>query len=153
MPHQTRRLHSPEDTTEFASRLAPRLSDGDTILLEGALGSGKSHFARALIRARLGRHEDVPSPTYTLVQTYTAETVEIWHADLYRLGSEDDIIELGLDEAFEQAICLVEWPDRLGNLQPPNALTLQLLMTDETDSRDMRLEYTDPRWQALLRDV
>lgn len=100
---------------------------GDCLLLEGQIGAGKSHFARALIRARLGREEDVPSPTFTLVQTYQAD-VEIWHADLYRLGHPDEVLELGLEAAFDDAICLIEWPDRLGRHLPQGAVRLKLTL-------------------------
>jgi tRNA threonylcarbamoyladenosine biosynthesis protein TsaE len=115
------------DTARLGGWLAPLLRAGDTVLLEGPIGAGKSHLARALIRARLGRpHEDVPSPSFTLVQTYPTGGPEIWHADLYRLGHPDEVLELGLDEAFRAAICLIEWPDRLGRDQPDGALRLQL---------------------------
>ena len=120
-------LPSPEATAALAARMAPALRAGDTLLLEGPIGAGKTHFARALIQARLaraGRTEDVPSPTYTLAQTYYDGVCAIWHADLYRLSGPAEVVELGLEEAFVQAICLVEWPDRLGELRPENALTL-----------------------------
>ena len=100
------------------------------VLLEGPIGAGKSHLARALIRARLGRMEDVPSPTFTLVQTYQAD-VEIWHADLYRLSHPDEVAELGLEDAFSHAICLIEWPDRLGRLTPANAIRIALSTSGE----------------------
>ena len=119
-------LAGEEDTDRLAQCLAPLLHGGDTILLEGSIGAGKTHFCRALIRARLGVAEDVPSPTFTLVQTYDAD-VEIWHADLYRLTHPDEARELGLDEAFEHAICLVEWPDRLGRDAPANAIRIRLV--------------------------
>ena len=118
-------LDGEADTSRLAQVLAPRLRAGDTVLLEGPIGAGKTHFCRALIRARLGREEDVPSPTFTLVQTYEAD-VDIWHADLYRLTHPDEARELGLEEAFEQAICLVEWPDRLGRYVPPGAIRIRL---------------------------
>jgi tRNA threonylcarbamoyladenosine biosynthesis protein TsaE len=70
--------------------------------------------------------EEVPSPTFTLVQVYEADGAEIWHADLYRLTHPDEVLELGLDEAFDRAISLVEWPDRLGGHLPPHALRLRL---------------------------
>ncbi|MGI9388900.1 MAG: tRNA (adenosine(37)-N6)-threonylcarbamoyltransferase complex ATPase subunit type 1 TsaE [Boseongicola sp.] len=117
-----------DDTVACALRLAPNVGAGDCILLEGNLGAGKTHFARALIQAKLadvGVVEDVPSPTYTLVQTYQAGLLEIWHADLYRIGSEDDLVELGLEEAFGKALILIEWPDRLGNVAPADALCLR----------------------------
>lgn len=113
------------DTSAWAARIAPHLRPGDTLLLSGPIGAGKSAFARALIRSRLGNPtEDVPSPTFTIVQTYPHDDGDIWHCDLYRLTSSHEALELGLDEAFETSICLVEWPDRLGDLAPPNALRL-----------------------------
>jgi len=117
-------LPNEEATNALAARVAPYLTVGDTLLLEGDIGAGKSAFARALIRARLGRMEDVPSPTFTLVQTYEDDAGDLWHCDLYRLTHPDDALELGLDEAFETAICLIEWPDRLGDAVPDATLTL-----------------------------
>lgn len=113
-------------TAALGERLARAARAGDCILLEGPIGAGKSHLARAFIRAKLGRMEDVPSPTFTLVQVYEADHVEIWHADLYRLGHPDEVWELGLDDAFRTAISLVEWPDRLGAHLPQGALHLRL---------------------------
>lgn len=118
-----------EDTVAFATAMAAVLRTGDTLLLEGDIGAGKSAFARAVIRARLGRMEDVPSPTFTLVQTYEAEDGDLWHCDLYRLTHPDEALELGLDEAFETAICLIEWPDRLGDAAPNTALRLSFVAT------------------------
>ena len=118
------------DTDRLARHLAPLLLAGDTVLLAGPIGSGKTHFCRAVIRARLGYHEDVPSPTYTIVQTYDG-TPDIWHADLYRLTHPDEARELGLEEAFMTAISLVEWPDRLGQLVPPGAIRITLSPQDE----------------------
>ena len=113
-----------QDTMRFAEHMAGILKRGDTVLLSGEIGAGKSAFSRALIRAKAGAAIEVPSPTFTLVQTYDFDTVEIWHCDLYRLTHPDEVFELGLDEAFEDAICLIEWPDRLGDTAPQNALTL-----------------------------
>lgn len=113
-------------TTALGARIAPLLRAGDTILLSGDIGAGKSCFARGLIHALIGETEDVPSPTFTLVQIYDDGRVPIWHCDLYRLNGPDGVIELGLDAAFETAICLIEWPDRLGDLAPTGALHLHL---------------------------
>ena len=113
-------------TESLGRRLAALAKAGDVILLEGPIGAGKSCLARAFIRARLGREEEVPSPTFTLVQTYEADGTEIWHADLYRLTHPDEVWELGLDDAFASAICLVEWPDRLGDHVPQDALRIRL---------------------------
>ena len=118
-------LATEDDTARLGRALAGRLRAGDTVLLDGPIGAGKSHTARALIRARLGTEEDVPSPTFTLVQTYPGDP-DIWHADLYRLTHPDEVVELGLGDAFATAICLIEWPDRLGSLLPANPLRLKL---------------------------
>ena len=124
-------LHDDAATTRLGAALAGLLQAGDTLLLHGPIGAGKTHLARALIQARVGWLEDVPSPSFTLVQTYLANGVEIWHADLYRLSSPDEVWELGLDDAFSTAICLIEWPDRLGNFAPANAVSIRLSAENE----------------------
>ncbi len=124
-----RHLADPAATDQLAHAIAPHLGPGDTLALSGGLGAGKSHFARALIGARLsalGRSEPIPSPSYTLVQTYELDGVQLWHADLYRLSGAEELTELGLDEAFSSAICIVEWPDRLGHARPARVLDLRL---------------------------
>ena len=128
-------LFLPDDaaTTRLGAALAALLRPGDTLLLHGPIGAGKTHLARALIQARLGRREDVPSPSFTLVQTYSAGQTEIWHADLYRLSHPDEVFELGLHDAFSTAICLIEWPDRLGTSAPKDALNITL--SSENDGR------------------
>ena len=131
-------LARPEDTDRLGRILSACLRAGDTVLLDGSVGAGKTHLARALIRARLGEGEDVPSPTFTLVQTYETAGAEIWHVDLYRLSHPDEIAELGLEAAFESAICLVEWPDRLGALAPFDALHLRL--SPEAEGRRARID-------------
>ena len=137
-------------TTRFAGAVAGLLRPGDTILLQGPIGAGKSAFARGVIRARLGRVEDVPSPTFTLVQTYEAEDGDIWHCDLYRLTDPDEVLELGLEQAFQTAICLIEWPDRLGADTPDGALTL----TFAARTDDHVVAFTaPPAWQDRLSDL
>ena len=90
--------------------------------------------------------EDVPSPTFTLVQTYDTQAGEIWHADLYRLTSIQEIEELGLTDAFDTAICLVEWPDRLGSLIPDDALEIELISGSEPETRLAQVRWTDTKW-------
>ncbi|MGB5871997.1 MAG: tRNA (adenosine(37)-N6)-threonylcarbamoyltransferase complex ATPase subunit type 1 TsaE [Albidovulum sp.] len=146
-------LLTDDATAGLARRIAPVLAAGDVILLKGPIGAGKTHFARSLIQARLaelGRAEDVPSPTFTLVQVYEAGPVEIWHADLYRLTQADEVVELGLADAFEAGICLVEWPERLGRYAPANALTLSLAPDSSGTARRAHLCASDQRWAGLF---
>jgi tRNA threonylcarbamoyladenosine biosynthesis protein TsaE len=146
-------LADPAATERLARAVAPHLGAGDLLGLTGGLGVGKSLFARALIGARLaalGRREDIPSPSYTLVQTYDLGTVELWHADLYRLGADREMAELGLDEAFGTAICVVEWAERLGPLAPARWLQLALDFVPGRDAaRRATLTARGPSWDWL----
>lgn len=142
-------LASEQATATLAGCIAGLLGPGDCLLLSGPIGAGKTAFARALIRQRLNNPaEDVPSPTFTLVQTYEASDVTIWHADLYRLTHPDEVLELGLEEAFSTAICLIEWPDRLGSLTPAHAVGLTFeAMADGTH----RVTFCGPiSWQDRI---
>ena len=138
----------------LARMMAAGVRPGQTILLDGPVGAGKSHFARAFIRARQGdAAEDVPSPTFTLVQTYDDPLgTEIWHADLYRLTDPSELDELGLDEALGNAVCLIEWPDRLEQV-PPGALWLRLAPVAGGAARDVSLSGQGTDWPDLPRAV
>ncbi len=138
-----------ELTAALARALAPDLRAGDTVLLDGPVGAGKSHFARALIRARLANPaEDVPSPTFTLVQTYDGDP-PLWHADLYRLTDAAEIDELGLIDALPEAIALIEWPDRMGPVE--GALTLEMRSQDDPDLRQITLRGDPATWARAAR--
>ncbi len=144
-------MKSPEETASLAANLAGALRPGDTILLDGAIGSGKTHFARALIQSVLAVPEDVPSPTFTLVQVYDTKVGEVWHSDLYRLSSVEEIEELGLVDAFETSICLIEWPEKLDTLKPHSALLIRFSTDpDDQDLRHLELSWTSPKWTSRL---
>ncbi len=142
---------SPAATALLAVRLAPLLKAGDVLALEGGLGGGKTHFARALIQA-LGVTEDVPSPTFTLVQVYDAAGFPIWHCDLYRLDAPEEAEELGLEDAFADALCLIEWPERLADRLPEHALHVGFMPGDDTESRRIRM-YGDAAWRPRLQPL
>lgn len=130
----TLQLSTENETSRLGQTLAKYAKGGDCILLRGQIGAGKSALARAFIRALLGPDTEVPSPTFTLVQTYEHGALEIWHADLYRLTDAQEAVELGLTDAFDDHICLIEWPELLGDLVPASALNIEL-----TVARDCHL--------------
>ncbi len=137
-------------TVRLAALLAPRARAGDAILLEGPLGAGKSAFARALLRTLAGDPAlEVPSPSFTLVQSYDLPGgLEAHHFDLYRLDGPSGLRELGWEEA-RRGLVLVEWPDRLGPLAPEAALRLCLAYGDHEDSRIATLDGWPGRLHGL----
>ena len=136
-------------TRALAEKLAPLLKAGDVIALHGGLGAGKTTFSRALISALLGQETEVPSPTYTLVQTYDGPDFPIFHFDLYRLNSPDEVDELGWDET-QDGLALIEWPDQAGSCLPAWRLDLSLELTGEI--RVARLEPRGEDWQTRLHE-
>lgn len=118
-------------TLALGRRLGKRLTLGDVVCLSGNLGAGKTTLARGAIEAWTGEAEEAPSPTYTLVQTYEGERGELWHVDLYRLKQPDDAWELGLEDAFADAACLIEWPERLEGQLPRDRLDIALAPAGE----------------------
>jgi len=147
-------MQTQDHTARLAKQIGTGLGPGDCLLLDGPVGAGKTHFARALIWSLMGASEDVPSPTFTLVQTYETRAGELWHGDLYRLSATPEIEELGLTEAFEKAICLIEWPELLGPLTPAGALSLHF-RPDPTneDARHVILDSPADRWSPLLKKL
>jgi len=145
------RLHLPNEaaTASLAARLARLARAGDAVLLEGPLGAGKSAFARAFLRAASGDPAlEVPSPTFTLVQSYDLPAGPAFHFDLWRLDGPSGIAELGWEEARE-GIVLVEWPDRLGDLRPADALVIALAPGGTDDQRIATLTGWDGRLKEL----
>jgi len=149
----TKILETAEDAAVLAVAFSTHLKAGDSLLLSGPVGAGKTHFARSIIQAMMARDgevEDVPSPTFTLVQVYETYAAEVLHTDLYRLTHVDELTELGLDDAFENAITLVEWPDRLGTARPERHLDLSFFMPDiESDIRVLEINTVGIDWDWL----
>jgi len=137
-------------TAALAQTLAPHLRAGDVIALRGGLGAGKTTFARALISALRDEETEVPSPTYTLVQTYDSADFPIFHFDLYRLDDPNDVVELGWDETVS-GLSLIEWPDRAGLHLP--AWRLDLMLEIIGDFRKARLEPHGEDWQTRLHEL
>ena len=123
-------LSDDASTRALGARLAPLLKAGDVICLTGDLGAGKTTVSRGLIMA-LTDATEVPSPTYTLLQSYEADEFEIWHFDLYRLEAPKDIWALGIEDALDMGVCLIEWPERLETLKPDGTLDIDIWFDDE----------------------
>ncbi|OXE36645.1 MAG: tRNA (adenosine(37)-N6)-threonylcarbamoyltransferase complex ATPase subunit type 1 TsaE [Phenylobacterium zucineum] len=124
-------LADEQATSALGQTLARRIRPGEAICLTGALGAGKSTLARALVRALTSPEEEVPSPTFTLVQTYDGRDFPISHFDLYRLSDPDEAYEIGLDEALEDGVAVIEWPERLEGRLPPDRLDIHITLDGE----------------------
>lgn len=138
-------------TEALGAALAPTLARGDLVALSGDLGAGKTTLARGLIAA-LGFAGPVQSPTFNLVQYYETHPVPVWHFDLYRISSSDEVIELGYDEACAEGIVLVEWPERLGAGLPATRLDIDLDYDSGGHARVVRLTGLKA-WAGRLRDL
>ena len=145
-----------QDLRRLAQVLAFTLQPGDAIALEGDLGAGKTTFARAMIEALSGAEGlEIPSPTFTLVQSYKTPRFDVAHFDLYRLSAPEDLDELGLDPALETGVAIIEWPERAGERLPDERWTLTFFEEDDSALRNVRLQAT-PAFEkrfARLRDI
>ncbi len=151
-PRAVFRAESPDATAALGAAIAPLLAAGDTVLLSGPLGAGKSHLARAIIRTCLGDPEAiVASPSYTLANVYEAGDLEIWHADLYRLTGDEDLLEIGLDEAAQTTLLLVEWPERWAD-KPPRFLDIEL-RPDGDHARVITIKPVGSGWDNIMACV
>ncbi|HYD36767.1 MAG TPA: tRNA (adenosine(37)-N6)-threonylcarbamoyltransferase complex ATPase subunit type 1 TsaE [Allosphingosinicella sp.] len=139
------RLDGPKATEALGRRLAAQLRPGDVVALFGDLGAGKTTFARGIL-AGVGHRGEVASPTFPIVIPYEALAVPVWHVDLYRIENEDEMEELGLDEALRDGALIVEWPERMGRALWPHALRLTLQRAGE-GARALTAEVPDA-WEA-----
>lgn len=128
-------------TAQLGAWLAPRLRAGDVVYLRGDLGAGKSSLARGLIRALTNPDQDVPSPTFTLLQTYETPGFSLHHLDLYRIENPDEIHELGLDDAREAGVLVIEWPDKLRHLGFDDRLDIVI---EQAPMREGRVAHIAP---------
>jgi tRNA threonylcarbamoyladenosine biosynthesis protein TsaE len=139
-------------TDGLGRALAGLARAGDVIALWGDLGAGKTRLARAFIAALTGEDE-VPSPTFTLVQTYEAAIGTLWHFDLYRLTAAEEALELGLEEALSGGVVLIEWPERLGAMLPRQRLDVRLQFAGGDNARLATLQAHGVRWANGLASL
>ena len=148
MPALIQDLADEKAAAAFGAKLATALKPGAVICLDGPLGAGKTTVSRGIIQAYAGARE-VPSPTFTLVETYDGPHGALWHFDLYRLEKPQDLWELGLEEALEEGIVLVEWPDRAVSILPKDALSISFEIL-ENDARRVTLKAPET-WREPLQ--
>ena len=139
------------DTERLGLLLSGLFRPGICFTLHGPLGAGKSALARAMVSAGCDETGDIPSPTFTLVQTYDmSDGTAVWHMDLYRLKDLNEVLALGIEDAFYEAVCLVEWPDRLDGFLPINTVSVEIAFDAASDTaRKFIIDGTD----ALLQQI
>lgn len=130
-------LHLPDEaaTVRLGQAIAPLLAPGMALLLYGDLGMGKSVLARAIVQALAPGVEEVPSPTFNIMLSYDAVACTCWHIDLYRIEERTDLQELGLEDIFEHALALVEWPERLGDDLPHRYIACHFAVAPDNAGR------------------
>lgn len=148
-------LEDPAATARLGLCLSGELRGGDVVALSGPLGAGKSVLARAVVTALCPDEADIPSPTFTLVQTYEPESgTPLMHFDLYRLEAPEEALDLGIEDAFVEAVSLIEWPERLGPWLPRHALRISLAPDPSHDLANngaRRAQISGgPRWRDFI---
>ncbi len=132
-------VHNETETEAVAQTFGKTLKKGDIVALYGTLGAGKTSFCRALIQSLTGNKNEVPSPTFTLLQTYETKNFLVYHFDFYRLKSPDEAYEIGIEDAFYEGVSLIEWPEKLGNLLPVNHKSIHIKILNDS-SREIIIE-------------
>lgn len=148
-----RHFSSLRETTAFAHQFSSALRVGDIVTLSGTLGAGKTEFIRAILQSLIDPALEVPSPTFNLLLTYDVpeKDITIYHYDLYRLGRPEEVLELDIDDAFDEGITLVEWADRMGNYLPETHLDISLMPLAEADPEHrIVIVRGDRAWQDRL---
>ena len=147
-----------QQTVSISETLAELIEPGDTLLLFGDIGSGKTFFSRAMIQKMMQKQrvviEDIPSPTFTIVQIYDTLVPSVWHLDLYRVSNPEEILDLDLENAFEKHVCLIEWPQNMGLYVPKRNLSINL---EETvgfgEVRNISFEFNGTGWEHIIRGL
>ncbi len=136
---------------KLGAAIAQEVRTGDILALSGDLGAGKTTLARAIL-SHLGLAEEAPSPTFTIVVTYDSPPLRlpVWHVDLYRLDEPEETVELGLEEAFDTALSLIEWPERMGPYMPADRLWLSLAPATNGEGRVLTADVP-PAWEERVR--
>ena len=140
-----------EDTQAFARKLAKMAKKNDIFALFGTLGMGKSVLSRAFIQNLALKKEEVPSPTFTLAQSYETKDFIIYHFDLYRIKKAEEIFEIGIEEAMYDGVSLIEWPEKMGAYLPRDSFKIEIL--PEGDYRKITISSLIPSKQARIKET
>ncbi len=139
-----------EDTVKLGQKLSSIAKKGDVFALFGTLGMGKSVLSRAFVK-KLTSANEVPSPTFTLVQVYEADDFDIYHFDLYRLKSPEEIFEIGMEEAIYEGVCLIEWPEKMQGYLPKNIFKVEIAPYEQ--GRKIKIETSDVDKNLRLQKI
>lgn len=145
--------HSEEETLDFGKKLASFLKKGDTLVLSGDLGSGKTKLTEGIL-TYYGLENEISSPTFTIVNEYIKEDTKIFHFDVYRLEDSSEFYEIGGDEYFENGICLIEWGELIDDAIPKDHLKIQISKSDENDNvRIINITSYGNRYDVMLDNL
>ena len=147
-----------QEIIDLADIFAKNIDKGDIILMNGPLGIGKTFFSRAIINARLLMDnleiEEVPSPTFSIIQEYDLRYFTILHLDLYRLENETDLFELGIPDIFDENVIILEWPDLIKNFLPSRFLSVSLFQNNTGEnSRNIQLKFFGEGWENIYKSL
>lgn len=150
------KLKSLQDTENIATKIAKIIEMGDTITLSGDLGVGKTSFVQLLINSLAGQKIEVTSPTFNILNIYKFDEIEVWHFDLYRLKSKNEVYELGIEDAYNNVISLIEWPGIISSLLPKDRLEIDLAFPQDLvigeEARIITLRAFG-KWHANNKDI
>ncbi|OUX44732.1 tRNA (adenosine(37)-N6)-threonylcarbamoyltransferase complex ATPase subunit type 1 TsaE [bacterium TMED277] len=149
---------SKTEILDLAEIFAKNIEKGDIILVEGPIGIGKTFFSRAIINARCLidklEIEEVPSPTFSIIQEYDLKYFSILHLDLYRLEIETDLLELGVPDIFDENVMIIEWPDLIKNFLPSRFLSVSLFQNNtDINSRNIKLKFVGEGWENICKSL
>ena len=147
-----------QEIIDLADIFAKNIDKGDIILMDGPLGIGKTFFSRAIINARCLMDnleiEEVPSPTFSIIQEYDLRNFSILHLDLYRLENETDLFELGIPDIFDENVIILEWPDLIKNFLPSRFLSVSLFQHNNAEnSRNIELKFFGEGWENIYKSL
>lgn len=145
--------HSEEDTKKIATNLANKLNLGDIVILSGDLGSGKTKFTEGFL-SFWNLEDEISSPTFTIVNEYTKNNINIYHLDVYRLNDIDEFYAIGGLEYFNTGICIIEWGELIEDLLPQNYIKINFSKDDKNESiRYLKFKAYGERLQNILKEL